>query len=240
MLRNSNIDLKLSEPYTHIDLGLTSEEIDSLDKLSITHFNEKVFYGQLNNLLNDIETYLISLANSLEVAKNAAKIISAIINQVIAAYKETTAFVILRPTAAAHNFFDTPRWHLDGNFFEAPTVREHKVVMTLKGDNMGTLFYKADSGDRTKVQKSGEEVGKNFENEPVIRQVLADQLNDVNKIDPTPKHYATRFATGPEGAVHAEPKMIGPRLFLSIMPTTQEKIEEYKAAQEKAKQPSMK
>ena len=156
-------------------------------------------------------------------------------------------WLTIRCTAPTHEY-DKPRWHTDENFFvydsEAPGLgfsptskqRCWKLCTTLLGP--GTLFLK-DNETALRVMR---ETKKNEKEKiglhactsircigcstytEIVRDSLVGSLQDMEVESPAVGEVAYFRVGGEEGAVHSEPRCDTDRIFINIIPGTEDDL----------------
>jgi hypothetical protein len=156
-------------------------------------------------------------------------------------------WLTIRCTAPTHEY-DTPRWHTDENFFtydaEAPglgfaqtsTDRCWKLCTTLLGP--GTLFLKDNEAAlrvlRETKKREREKMGSHTCTSirclgcstyaDTVRESLAHSLKD-REFEASPFGEVAYFRIGDqEGAVHSEPRCDTDRIFINVVPGTEEDL----------------
>lgn len=106
--------------------------------------------------------------------------------------------------------FNIPRWHTDGIFYTSESG--YKIAAVIVGS--GTLFIKETN-----------EVA-NIMSRKLNRPELANALSSETVYTPD-EYSAAIFTTGRiNPAIHSEPQHVGPRIFLSALPGTEDQIRE--------------
>lgn len=229
--------LNSQNPFIIFDLNFDKNETTCLLELNINTTSEYNNYGNLENLDSGIKDFIFSLGNNLEKSEFASSIITKLIHNLSFAAKKGSACVFMK-SALPNDLFDMPRWHIDGRFFSLKSDSlQYKIVTTLKGDS--TLFYPVDDKAREEFnaihtnnlnsirnQDGSVEYEKLLRVSEENRKVLASKLDLANAIS-NQEGQAAIFVVGSDfAAIHSEPAIKSPRLFLSILPATKEEAEE--------------
>jgi hypothetical protein len=210
--------------FYYYDLQLSDHEIKILKSLRINTTKEYSNYGNLKDLSSEVRAFLRSLNKENEaIAEAAPQIIVRIVNDIVQASGQETAWVAVRsfiPTSE----YDVPRWHQDGYYYAPYEGDPYKFAITLKGP--ATLFYKLPSDLKEKfltLTREGNE--KNGYN----RQALATLLKPFKETISIPQPYqGPIFVVGSDNAaVHSEPSIHEERLFLSVLPGSKAQIKEW-------------
>lgn len=240
-------------------IKFTQTETEAISKLSITKKDYFDYYGDLNSL--DFKNFFSKVGeNDLKNIKVIEKIIKKVTRKVLSGASLEPKFgsgmdhfwMSVRVTMP-NNLFDIPRWHYDGTYF-SNIDEQAKFAMVLKGP--GTLFIKKskkvmESFDKIqdKLRKDLLELNKNligssdfktqFENQvktdEKYRPIYAKELSKY-KIKQLKNNQGVVFWGGKNNntrALHSEPKMDQPRIFISILPGTKAMVKE---REEKQKQ----
>lgn len=198
------------QPFTYFDLELSDEErecLRSLDISSVAHYEN---YGALDILLDEVTEYVKSFGNN-EQSKAAivAALTKKIVHKVVNLTHLETAWVTLRAFTPV-SIFAGHRWHPD-RYDYPPTGEQYKAAVTLKGQS--TLFYNATPKQREDLESIQHD------------RVMLEQQLDKNLIVSAEPDKGTVFIIGARYApIHSEPDTISDRLFMAILPGTNEQI----------------
>ena len=222
-IREAQTRLSDRHPFTYFDLCLSPLEVEGLQKLSITNGANYENFGQLDLLENEINQYLMSIGtNESSLTKSVAHMIHEIVEKVVKGFGSETAWVVLR-ASTPHQIFDTPRWHTDSYYAPPFEGEQKKVVIALKGP--GTLFCNLNPEKREAFAELQEEMILTPFDE-VKRQGLDTFLKaaQCEFLFPSLGQGSIFIAGAPYAAIHSEPPIKEPRLFISIFPTTVDQI----------------
>ena len=241
---NSSQNLLLSvkdKSFASFNLGLSHDEIQKLQNLTINKRSSMNNYGHFDTLESEIVGLLRSLGNNEEDAQVASKIIYNIIIHDVSLCDCQTAWVLLR-AFVPNELYDVPRWHTDGVYYRSEGNCCYKLVYALQGPS--TLFLELPDQIRTdffKIQNKTFAGMTSAEIKSLSRRQLDDlRLGDRIKlaelvadfyVHEAPANVGTIFATGNpvRAAIHSEPPIHENRLFMSIVPGTYEQIQEWYA-----------
>jgi|GEM_PF-2053924 hypothetical protein len=204
----------LEKPYIFFDLNLSESQRDTLANLKITRNSEFDNNGDLENMLDKMEHFISHLdIENAGISLKIAEIILGLINSVINEMHQETAWVVLR-ASTPNEVFKTPRWHIDGHYFPPHEGEQLKVVTTLAGP--GTLFYDLPDEKR--------EAFYSIDND---RIKVNEMLKDAIPVS-TAFNQGAAFISGSKSraAIHSEPYINSPRLFLAMAPCSRS---QYKA-----------
>lgn len=193
-------------------------------------------YGAHSGMSHEIIAFMENLGNDSQSAWCTSKLITEVVNKAIKASGKESAWVAIRaftPTSA----YDIPRWHTDGNFFLSDTAGlQYKIATALKGAS--TLFYPLPDSmrdDFNDVQQSAKFTllpDGSLDKESFAKASLASRLQVNKMLNLTSSLSAdvgqgVAFTVGSDfSAVHSEPPIKEPRLFLSIVPGSPAQINE--------------
>jgi len=206
--------LNPSTSFTFVDLKFSDIENSFLDQIKVNEQGEYSKLGNLEVLSEELLSYLRALGNEDEdVVHGVARIISRIVKSVVKASGKETAWVAVR-ASVPNSYFDIPRWHQDGYFYSPYEGFAYKFATVFKGAS--TLFYPLP-----------DELSIEFQNHLDDRKFLSELLDPLY-IQKAPLRAGTFFIVGDQeaAAVHSEPSMHEPRLFLSVLPGNQDEIQE--------------
>ena len=232
--------------FKRFKMHYSSKEILSIDTFNINKFAHFSHFGSYKDLKN-INEFLSTLGDNNKILVNIMeKIIYNITKKVLKGYNMEHFWMDIR-VSIPNNDYDIPRWHKDGNFFPNERYDEKntsKFVTVMKGP--GTLLIKG-------TKRINKIYNKNFRQEmseltpdsPIAKSVeVADKYRAIlaKKLSKEPvvqvkNNEALIFFTGvtkkgvpiqevdwSTGALHSEPKIDAPRMFISILPSTEDNI----------------
>src|SRR5437868_1689838 len=116
----------IQETYSFFDLNISSEEQVLIDAFNIEKTTDHMWEPEnLDNLLNEVENFLKQAgSNDLQVCLDVAQIILKQITRILNYYDKKTGQIIVR-TFTETSEYDTPRWHIDGEYFSLSQFRRH-------------------------------------------------------------------------------------------------------------------
>ena len=173
--------------------------------------------------------------NSKSDVDRISRLVTRISKNMIEGFEEESAWTMVR-VALPNELYDIPRWHPDGSYFKS-SKKVYKLVMSLKGPQ--TLF-----GEKINVKKydqlsrkSGENVEANiiknnnpkkFKKEDL--RIRKEIIKVVKKTKVCKKGQAGIYLVGDkDAAIHSEPKMNAPRIFISILVGSKAQIKEWES-----------
>lgn len=178
----------------------------------------------------------VSSKNSIELAKEAAKIINKILELAIEKLsknmniKKFNKLIWLRYRTETKRY-DEPRWHRDGNYYldnmKAEDLKnQKKIIISLIGP--GTLILNCDKNNNKKLINKLKELnekypridknGINLENakklnNEIVKDVESCQIKKLENFDGVIYNIGNK----PDACIHSEPKFDKPRLFLGLV-----------------------
>ncbi|MBA3814482.1 MAG: DUF2608 domain-containing protein [Alphaproteobacteria bacterium] len=175
--------LNTNNPFVIFALGLTEEEKNILKKLQINTTEVYNNYGSLKDLNAEIRTFIKSLnKENKAIAETASQIIVRIVNDIIQASGQETAWVAVRSFTPTSEY-DIPRWHKDGYYYAPYEGDPYKFAVTLKGSS--TLFYSLPTHMREKfyaLEKGGTE--ENSYNRQALATLLGQSKGPISIAQP--------------------------------------------------------
>lgn len=224
--------------YLKFNIKYTKEELEYLDNLNINKSITFDYYGNIDKInyikLNDF----IKNIGDNENIEILCKIVQRIFTKVTKAFQTNFCWLTVRVTMPNQEY-DIPRWHKDGNYFKDRKTNTFKFLTVLKGP--GTLFIKKSKYMNEQYYKYlikyRDELNKNdihFRKDirDKYRKVFIGKFKDL-KINQVKTRQGLIFITGDirnylkDGLLHSEPKKNVPRFFISILPGTENEIEEH-------------
>lgn len=224
-------------PFVLFGLPLTESEKDCLHQLQVNSNNSYDHYGNFDSLNDEISAFIEALGNTNDLSDSISQIITKLVEESLKGSGQQFAWVTLRASTETHEF-DLPRWHADGRFYESD-INQYKIAMALEGH--GTLFYdlpedmrewfnaiENEAADKVIYNDNGTINGDaTLEARLESRQILAEKLNDKERIISAKFGQGAVFLVGDDyAAVHSEPQIDRPRLFLSIVPGDKQHIQD--------------
>ena len=250
---NKYLNLKKYD-FRLFNMAYTDVETKTINNFVLNKTNYYEYFGDFTILksLDNIKSYLSQIGtNSILSINKMEKILLNIIKKVLKAYKLNHFWLSIRATLPNHEF-DIPRWHKDGNYFpkDLLKINDSKFVTVLKGP--GTLLIKSTNQSNkiykyyqkkeqkefmTSINKDStrdEQIKLSIALSKKYRSIYAQKLAKQKIIQAKNNQGIIFYAGQPEenSTLHSEPKHDHPRLFISIVPSTETNI---KALQERWK-----
>lgn len=216
VVSNMRIALKSLVPksYTSVNLGLDDQDKAVIENIGITQQICYNRYGNVALMKHELPDFINQLGNGDEqIIKAATEVIYRIVCNVIEASEKQTAWVTIRSFIPTHSRY-IPRWHMDGYYYAPRYGPQYKFACTLKGNH--TLFFPLDDEGRKIYQ-----INRN-------NNKFLSQCFDITHADSVEGGYGAFFIVSDErfAALHSEPPVDSPRLFISVVPGHQCEIEE--------------
>lgn len=208
-------------------------QINTFNLNKLTNHASFSYFGSYEKLTN-IKPFLSELGeNDVKLVGLMEKLIIKIIKRVLSGYNMKHFWIDIR-ASPPNNAFDIPRWHKDGSYFNPNEQLTSKYITVLKGP--GTLLIKGTKRVNTIYnehnQKNKNEIHTNTTIEDQIkicekyRPILAKALSEEKIIQLKNNQGVVLYAGIPADkcAIHSEPKIDNYRLFISILPGSEENI----------------
>jgi len=224
--------LNTQTQFVDFDLGLTEAEKQQFAKLTIKPGTCYDNYGNLSELIVSLTIFFESVGNNYDSSYAAAKVIHKIVKKMVRDLN-TESFWLSMRLPNKSDYFDIPRWHIDGHYYKPYTGLFSKIFLTLKGRT--TLFYNASPRDRQKFDEifyckveDKDEMGWKYDyygHTEAGRREL-DKFIDHSKVYHPPLYTGTALLSGDkEATIHSEPPIHEDRIFISILPGNKEQIQ---------------
>jgi len=220
--------LSPSRSFVYYDLHLSENEKSAVNALKINKTDSYNNYANLNALGPEVREFIktLGLGKGNETnAKEVARLIVRLVNEILQASGQETAWVAVRAFTPTSEY-DVPRWHTDGYYFEPYSGNLYKFALTLKGPP--TLFYRLPDNKREEFYALWR---KGTEQNDYNRQAFADMLGQSKEaISIAQAYQGAVFIVGSNNAaVHSEPPIKEERLFISILPGSKTQIKEWES-----------
>ena len=222
--------------YAFFDLHLSEFEISYLETLQVNTTDEYNNYGEHRALFLGIVKFLQNIGNDQNTGQSVAGIIENVVKEVVIASGKENAWIALRAFTQT-NAYDLPRWHTDGNFYFTGDISwQYKFAICLK--EASTLFYPLPGemrDDFFAVQQKvkfaynpGGSLNRETSAKLIYENRIAfdEMLNRSSSVKASLGQGAVSTVGSTNSAVHSEPPIREPRLFLSIVPGSTLQIEE--------------
>ncbi len=231
-------ELGKNKPFNLFDLHLSQAEHEILESLHVKNSAPFDIYGRPEGKESDMSSYLESLGNSHEHARIATAIIYRFIKEILTSYDASAAWITIR-SSKQNSHFDVPRWHVDGSFFPQQDALQAKILTTLKGP--GTLLCDVSDETRKAYGPIRQETYRELNFNNTMKDATIKQLHEHDhkvrpKLVALLESYEVQQAQTRQGimflvgnaattaAFHSEPAITCDRLFISILPGTNEQV----------------
>lgn len=234
--------------YDTVNIDISKEDRDVIDKLKIPPGKAYNFYGKVNE--SEQKRYMKDFIKTLkkdddndddDSNKVSNIIVSKLIMPFLQACDMDSAWILIRVTEP-YNEYDIPRWHCDGNFYQPsakskPYAGQYKIILALRGP--GTLFMKENKDAlnklndiydmmRLETQEKTKDINKkdidklhqiSFKIQDSFRTKIADEMKDFPR-EQANNNEAVIFMSGDMDRclIHSEPPIDANRIFISIVP----------------------
>ena len=225
--------------FKRFKMHYTSKEILAIETFNINKGDTFSYYGSYENLKN-INEFLSTLGdNNMVLVNKMEKIIYNITKKVLKGYNMNHFWMDIRVTMP-NNLYDIPRWHKDGKFFSNDINEKDtsKFVTVFKGPGtllikstkrVNEIFNKVDEQLRYERRLRVMTIEEQYKVADKYRPIFAKELSKEPVVQPKNNEGLIFFTGVPSrdnAVVHSEPKMDVPRMFISILPGTEENIKE--------------
>jgi len=221
---------ELPTNYLNVNIKFSQKEINYFENFNIKKDNNFEHFGNIDDLDDfKLNEYINDIGNNenINIFNN---VVHKLLNTICKAYNTKFCWLAIRIRIPTNNY-DIPRWHQDGVFFVNSDTLQAKFITVLKGP--GTLFIKNKKindihkkyHDKKFIEYNKLNIFYDKEIEDKYRKILAKKylifkqhqvqirqglifLNSQNKFP----------------LVHSEPKIDVSRIFISILPGTEEDV----------------
>lgn len=211
-----------------IEIHLSPSMVEQLMALDIKvdeSAGNFLYWGNVHadaSFLPHMLEYMQSIGKNTPETAHAVSSLIGKLAEVVTDYFDTQFAWIETKTFLANDTFSVPRWHVDNKFFKPHTA--YKFVWALKGAQ--TRFGStgdAEEFDRLTVLEIA--AGRGNEENIRIRRELDGIVDELQM--PGERNATLYLSGGSDPVVHSEPLMTENRLFLAIVPGTEEEIREW-------------
>ena len=212
---SQKIELIQEKPYVFHPLGFTEGELQAFDAINTENATGPFeMYGKLEKLEEELTFFFKDLCDE-ETAMVTINAVLRVTKEILVASQNSSAWFCMRPFRPSDDYL-IPRWHSDGKYFNFDNSNDQRVVckfaFVLKG--APTLFADVPDSEKSLINSLG-----------LQNRLLADQIVKKYKIEsPQVGELAIFRVADEESAVHSEPHITTDRLFISILPGSEEEI----------------
>lgn len=217
----SNFLINRIPNYEIFNIKYNDDDLNCINNFDIQNNLDYEYFG--NNQIDTLNKFLKKVGkNTKENINNFEKIILNIINIVLTGYNLNYFCLFIR-TYIKETINYIPRWHKDDNLF----INQSKFITVLKGP--GTLFISNN--------QNANNIFINLENNVIKSDsiIIYDNYNEhmneklklFNQFQLN-NNQAIIFFMGDNCPIHSEPNIINNRFFISIIPGTENQINDLK------------
>lgn len=203
-----------SKGYLFVDLGVSAKDLALIQSLEVGKWQTYNRFGNIDRMKAELPEFFHLIGNQEDkVVGKATEILYQLVSNIILASKKQTAWVCIR-AALPTSEFDIPRWHMDGAYYSPYDSLQYKFAAALKGSQ--TLFFPLTDDNRNIYLE-------NHANRDFLSQFFDSRLAEVAE-----SCQGAFFLVGNQksAALHSEPCIQTPRIFISVLPGDDSEIEE--------------
>ncbi len=221
--------------YSIVPIEYTYPEILAIQRLDIIKSSQFTYSGLNSDYPFEriLEYFRLSTTNTEEDRVIYTQIILKLV-RLVEEMKSTDSCILIIRLSLPSDEFVIPRFHHDGSYFipKNGRITQEKFLLTIRG--AGTLLSEPDVETRQRFFELFNTI-KSMENDIKLRPELAEIIGDqifqpypnqgiIMKIfDYRPESNKFDFSNS---AIHSEPNITQPRLFMSIVPGSSDEINE--------------
>ena len=211
-------------PFRCFDLGLSSENMDSIGSLEVENSKQYDNYGNLKNLESELEHFFSTISiKNVEISSKVAHIVNDLVAKILLATNKNDAHVRVQTSL---NYGDNSNdvdyrtgWHIDGDQYLSD-MPIYKFVYSPKGD--GTKFYPMDERVFEREDEYSTNAREYKDKNDAINAGSSLKVINLNKeFSCTNAQMAVML---PGHCPHRVPTTSEDRIFISIEPGTEEEI----------------
>ena len=203
--------------FKHFPLCLTPAETKLFADAPIGEGGNYDNFSDLHKIAEDCKNFFGRLGASDRKAVAQSRLVEKLVRQIVASFEAQTGWLSLRVTVPSKKY-NIPRWHVDGHYYAPFVGDQHKAVVTLKGPHT-LLVQVTDAQRKALLEQQRLDTAD-------ARLIKADMLKSSTTTTASPG-FGTLFITGSDcAAFHSEPPLTEDRIFLSVVPGSEEQIEE--------------
>lgn len=229
-----------TKSFVCLDMRLSQYDKEALKEFCIDNDDSVNFFTTDASYQDNMKTFISrSGENSSDITDSVYFIVMTIIKRIMREFGENHAWIQLR-CQTPFNAFALERWHVDGKYAKDNSNKYNsKFVMALKGAS--TLFCELTPDAEKEYIALDAKLGRQSLTES-YRQEMSSFLKE-KKAKGQAHFYQIKEDSGcgcvfvhggdmMKAAIHSEPHVTSERLFLSIVPMSEDKVREYKRIQE--------
>ncbi|MBM3231663.1 hypothetical protein FJZ28_05090 [Candidatus Peregrinibacteria bacterium] len=216
-LRRAYEQVAAQGEFALVDLPFSESEATVLRNLHVPGDTDWGHFGSIDDLHEKLAQYFERFTDDESLRGLCSTRITDIAREALSALGKDAAWVCIRSMEAAEG--RPPRWHSDGKFFARAKSNEPQMKLAFCLCGESTHFAKLDAEGRTRFNEIQRNSG------------TQDQLNasvpTSSIVTPVTTLQGGLFAVGSDmAAIHSEPPMTVPRIFVSIVPGTLAEVKE--------------
>lgn len=222
------------------EIGYNDDDRKLIESISITKPVRLNYFGKFNASKQKkyISKYIQDIGNS---KKKSDQLADLVVEKIIGPFIKSSSkdsMWLKMDVMFPHDGFNIGRWHMDGYYYFphkylASGDKQYKLVSVLKGPV--TLFKPNEEGLLDTFHRVHRELYKDFDyknfdrsKDMEYRKIIDKALNKYETIIPTNKQAAIFIAgDNKRGAMHSEPPHDKKRLFLSVLPGTEDEVKDH-------------
>jgi hypothetical protein len=216
-----------SKTFKRFTINYSKRQKECLKNFIISEEGTFEHFGPLD--LTGLKNFLATIGNNSNDCINTIhNLIIQLTKNVCTAYGKDAVWISLR-VSLPNDLFDIPRWHCDGEFYGSvnKNERQSKFIISLIGP--GTLLSNPPKEVRDKFFLIRDMRPVNEEKYQENRMARYNLLKNEKQVKLNNSQAVIFFVGNTETcAIHSEPPIREPRMFLSILPGYKSEIEELK------------
>ena len=232
--QNKLAQLSVEKTFDFFDLNLSPQDIEIVQSIIIDEANsfgkhETIalnHYGDLDGYVEKVADFLKKFGNSSEDSLAAAQVVYKIIDNCLTLSDFPEAWIAIRVFKKNKTYHEV-RWHIDESLYKTDCKYSYKLTCVLKGAS--TLLCDVSDETRTEFFKiqANKSQQRQYHTTKSVRSRLADLLQGHTTYQ-AEFGQAIMFIMGDKtiGAIHSEPAINEPRIFISIVPGSHDQIQE--------------
>jgi len=222
--------------FSLVPIEYTYPEILAIQRLNIIFDHKQFKYSGLNSEYpfdRIFEYFRLTTSNTEEDCVIYAQIILRMV-KFVGNFKETDSCILIIRLTTPSDEFEIPRFHHDGVFFHPKNgkIIQEKFVLSIRG--AGTILSEPNELTRERVFEifnnrdiDSEEISVRKELAKIIGEQIYQPTNNqgvfMKIFEYNPENNQFDFSNS---AIHSEPNITQPRLFISIVPGSADQINE--------------
>lgn len=217
-----------NQSFTIVTLKLAQKDLQILDEIIINP-KQLDFMGHYQSKLlkKKVVKFFVSVGNRKNISVKLWKLIKRnIVNSFLKAMSKNYMWLKIQLSIPNDNY-KIPRWHTDGKFYNISNKNNSiqvKLVCTLIGPS--TLFKCIDNQTRKNFESSKKNLSEKSDMDLERRSLLDKILFNSKTVQPSNQSIVIFIVGSDNAAIHSEPYMNSPRLFISVLSGSHSEISE--------------